>query len=67
MSNPMNTETVTIQFTVAEANWLFAKLERIAAECREKAARDLFNISLRADQIWADMLVDRLTRILTDL
>jgi hypothetical protein len=62
----MNTETITIQFTVAEANWLVAKLERIAAECRAKAARDLFNISLRADQIWADMLVDRLTRILTD-
>ena len=67
MSNPMNTETVTIQFTVAEANWLVARLERIAAECREKAARDSYNISLRADQIWADMLVDRFTRILTDL
>jgi len=26
MSNPTNIETVTIQFTVAEANWLVAKL-----------------------------------------
>ena len=67
MSNPTNIETVTIQFTVAEANWLVAKLDRIAAECREKAARDSYNISLRADQCRADMLVGRVMRILRDL
>ena len=57
MSEPKK-KTVTVKFTAAEADWLLAKLERIATEARADSRAE--NRSWFKEHFQAESLMDRI-------